>query len=435
MIEAGLFFIVKLTKLMKLSIINYGLFAFNRTTKSNRCVVAGLLLLAGTMVESVFLKENTAIVFPILDLVFTYLIFDAPLSKSIKAYVIAFLLVEGLDSIIYTLIMKIFNCNIYDITGIEHSGIDILCSLPGLVFWLALIMVLRRKRIYFDFLGKKYGTTLICILTAAFQILVITYIWGGGIHRNVDVTNSVVLILMLSSSVCVAYIFLYLIKVLRVTEFQNQELNLLKRQDELTRKYYMDLYDKEQLEREQRHDLHHFVNYLNECIEERDYDAVERVVKEMNMRSSINSYKYIYSGNKTVDAVIHGTLGRFVDTREILFEYEGKLAQNLGISDMDICVLVSNALENALHACLRCSGEKKILMWAGLKGNVLMIEIENSVEEGSSNMNIDNPHKRDGHGYGLQSMRRVVERYNGEMEWLIKNGRFRLNVCLVGNLL
>ena len=60
--------------------------------------------------------------------------------------------------------------------------------------------------------------------------------------------------------------------------------------------------------------------------------------------------KIIYSQNRIVDAVIDGVLGAELERNEITLNYSGKIPQQIGIDDLDLCLLISNLLENAKEA-------------------------------------------------------------------------------------
>lgn len=179
----------------------------------------------------------------------------------------------------------------------------------------------------------------------------------------------------------------------------------------------MDLYKNRELERERQHDLKHFLVYLRTRIKDGDYTGAEAMIDEMTHSIYGAEKSLIYSQNKVVDAVIHGVLGEAISRERIIFSYQGILPQNLHIADMDLCTVLSNALENALEATLMCEHQGKIFMQASFRGNVVIFQIENPVLEETAKIHAGESKKGDGHGYGIRSMQRIVERYDGELSW------------------
>lgn len=48
--------------------------------------------------------------------------------------------------------------------------------------------------------------------------------------------------------------------------------------------------------------------------------------------------------------MIDGVLGAELERNEITLNYSGKIPQQIGIDDLDLCLLISNLLENAKEA-------------------------------------------------------------------------------------
>ncbi|MCI5943078.1 MAG: ATP-binding protein [Eubacterium sp.] len=105
---------------------------------------------------------------------------------------------------------------------------------------------------------------------------------------------------------------------------------------------------------------------------------------------------------------------------------------DLGITDTDICSLLGNALDNAMEAA-REAKEKDIVIRARADRGMFMFRVENSfaippqIEQGSCKTKKPNPQN---HGFGLEIMKEIADRYGGSLETTVKNGRFELVVCL-----
>ena len=114
-------------------------------------------------------------------------------------------------------------------------------------------------------------------------------------------------------------------------------------------------------------------------------------------------------------------------------EIQSVLPEKLPVLDQDLCVVLSNALENAIHACgdFRARGEEST------------IEVQLFLRENRVFFQVTNPcgsdvrfHKgipvasQPGHGTGVQSICTVVERYGGIWDFQVQNGRFRVRLTL-----
>lgn len=112
---------------------------------------------------------------------------------------------------------------------------------------------------------------------------------------------------------------------------------------------------------------------------------------------------------------------------------QGAFSASVNISDNDLCVLLSNALENALHAC-QFLAEEQI---------ECTIDVQFYESEGRLYLQIINPCKNEihfengvpvseqkGHGVGVQSICAIVERYGGIYSFSVQDEQFVLRIFL-----
>ena len=94
-----------------------------------------------------------------------------------------------------------------------------------------------------------------------------------------------------------------------------------------------------------------------------------------------------------------------------------------GLRDIDICIVLSNALDNAIHACksLDDGKEKYIRVSGRIQGDFLMMEVENSFHR-------KGVFKK---GTGLSNVKTVAEKYGGAMSIETKGDIFVLHVLLI----
>ena len=99
--------------------------------------------------------------------------------------------------------------------------------------------------------------------------------------------------------------------------------------------------------------------------------------------------------------------------------------------DMELCSLLSNGLENALHAV---SGLEEALRWARLyctvRTNKILVEIKNPYQ-GEITMRDGLPvSNREGHGYGCRCIQSIVRKYEGIYCFNPEGGVFTLQIVL-----
>lgn len=103
------------------------------------------------------------------------------------------------------------------------------------------------------------------------------------------------------------------------------------------------------------------------------------------------------------------------------------------IAPVDLCCLLANALDNAIEACGRGSGESAgwIRMKARMHTNCWVLEVRNSMHSAAAVKSRSLLHSKSSKpgGIGLQNMKAVVERYEGVLD-IQSDSCFTLSVML-----
>ena len=107
------------------------------------------------------------------------------------------------------------------------------------------------------------------------------------------------------------------------------------------------------------------------------------------------------------------------------------MPQKLSISDTDLCTILSNGLENALHAVEKLeSSFRYVDFYCEAKQNKLLIEIKNPyireviMENGIPISN------EPGHDYGCQSIHSITQQHHGICTFQTKQNIFILRIVL-----
>lgn len=110
---------------------------------------------------------------------------------------------------------------------------------------------------------------------------------------------------------------------------------------------------------------------------------------------------------------------------------DASLPNDVAISDTELCSLLSNGLENALHAVADLpAARKQISLYCGVRQNKLLIEIRNPCA-GPIAMRDGLPvSDREGHGYGCRSIQAIAQRNGGLCVFSAQQGQFLLQIML-----
>lgn len=182
-----------------------------------------------------------------------------------------------------------------------------------------------------------------------------------------------------------------------------------------------------------RHDLRHHLQYLLACIEngqpDRAKDYISQVCSEVEAQQVQR-----YCENESVNLILSSFVTRAEETG-VSMQVLGSLPSVISVSDNDLCVILSNALENALHACLpfaaagrTCSIRVEFRLYP--RNGRLFLQIVNPCQEKVRFENGIPVSDRPGHGIGVQSICAIAERYGGGCTFLAENGQFILRLFL-----
>lgn len=182
-----------------------------------------------------------------------------------------------------------------------------------------------------------------------------------------------------------------------------------------------------------RHDLRHHLQYLSACLENGQEDRARSYISDIC--EEIEAQKVCrYCENEAANLILSAFAGR-AKKAGIDMEVRGALTNDVATSDNDLCVLLSNALENALHACLPLaeSGEKCVISvrFRFIKSTgKLFIQITNPYRGEVKFENGVPISSEQDHGIGVQSICAIAERCGGCYSFSLEDGLFILRLSL-----
>lgn len=239
--------------------------------------------------------------------------------------------------------------------------------------------------------------------------------------------SCVINVLILILSVLVAVILISLMFNVVSKQQSDATAKLLREQVENQIRHYDRL---EILDNEMRRFRHDYTNHLQSIlslIRMGEYsdaeDYIEQLQKQKPKVSSI-----FYTGNKLADAILSDRAFSLPENTRI--EYEGVIPP--GIENTDLCVLLSNALDNAAEACAKCSGNSVISVSAADKSGYLVLTVTNPTSDTAGFTELPATTKQDKlhHGIGLVNIQQTVRKYDGQMKINCAGGVFELTILL-----
>lgn len=182
-----------------------------------------------------------------------------------------------------------------------------------------------------------------------------------------------------------------------------------------------------------RHDIKNHLVCLQHLAENGDMQEIRKYL--VNIEGAIAELgSPINTGNPVSDAVITEKMN-LAKMNGVQFEQDVMLRENI-IEPMDLCVLLSNTLDNAIEACNKITDSsisKAISINSCMKGAYLIIEISNSAStklqynsQGIVSSKIDCQN----HGIGFSNIQSTVNKYNGIIDIVEEKNTFTINMML-----
>ena len=199
--------------------------------------------------------------------------------------------------------------------------------------------------------------------------------------------------------------------------------------------YYEELEKNQLAVRKLRHDMNNHLGVIGSFLEEKEYDKALSYFKELNITTAARNRKFCE--NSLVNAVINAKYNLALEKKIDCF-VNIELDNLLAMDDVSLCTIFANLLDNAIEAAQRVPGreERRISLKARYTGESLCIEVENSrvgeLKESKAGL-LTTKTDKENHGYGLRSVRDVVENYCGHMDITAASDTFRATIW-IGNL-
>ena len=134
-----------------------------------------------------------------------------------------------------------------------------------------------------------------------------------------------------------------------------------------------------------------------------------------------------------VDAILNSKLS-LMKSKGIEVSAKAIVPKELAVSEIDLCALIGNLLDNAMEAVLRQpeESEKFVRVFIGILKEQLYVSVYNSTgcEIRKSGNRYVSVKKEAHHGFGIDRIDRIVKKYNGFVNRQNEEGVFATEVLL-----
>lgn len=195
--------------------------------------------------------------------------------------------------------------------------------------------------------------------------------------------------------------------------------------------HYEEIKNIYQIIRGWRHDYKNHIQVMNALVEMNKIDELQEYLRGLS--GDLDSlYEFVRTGNVAVDAVISSKLN-VCKIKNIFYETTLSMPTNCLIADIDLCIILSNLLDNAIEACEKIDNPEdrliKVIICV-LRGH-FYISIVNSIKEPPKKKgDVFVSTKGENHGFGIRRIDRTVHKYGGFVNRSFEENVFRTEIMV-----
>lgn len=199
-------------------------------------------------------------------------------------------------------------------------------------------------------------------------------------------------------------------------------------QDDLIEKHFEEVQSIYAKMRGWRHDYHNHIQALLALVgdDDRTRDYLWKLNKDLTEVDTV-----VKTGNVTVDAILNSKL-TLIKSKDIPVDAVAKVPDDLKISEIDLCAIIGNLLDNAIEAVLPLPAEERFIrIYIGMMKSQLYISVTNSTATeprklGGKYVST----KGEGRGVGLMRVDSIAKRNGGTVNRQNESGVFATEVLL-----
>ena len=182
-----------------------------------------------------------------------------------------------------------------------------------------------------------------------------------------------------------------------------------------------------------KHDLNNHFTAISGYLENNELDILKDYVSKLTKNNTVPA---IYSKNPVLNALISAK-SEMAKNNNIKFTVETALPNPLPVSDIELCILVGNLLDNAFEAQEKAEQQYYVDLKIQAIDAYLMISCTNKARITdsftsfsnleSTKINSENP---EAHGIGTKQIQKIAEGTGGYVRYKNENGEFEALVML-----
>ncbi len=399
----------------------------NKAVFSLLCIVFTLFQFANT---NLFLAKSLLVSF--CSLIFTFLISLLYDMKWLHRTIFSVLIVVINGASEYVIGMVLTSVLQVDVSYLQNNPVIFaVCTLLSKFLAYIVVLVTKKKDFSLENYAKvKYFYLIYSLPVASLFIILLflrcCYVIDDLSFQIMNLVSSVVLIFANISA-------FYIID--KINEMTQAKEKLMFTEKHINNQviHYQELYKYQNELRVFRHDIRNRLFSLMAMVKDGQADkAIQIMENNLNWLEEMNN-NIVNSGNPIVDALLQSKL-HLAKEKKIKLNLQIKLAGEIKVDELELAIVLGNALDNAIEAVEKVPDKDKKFINLNLMStdDRISMTVTNPVKDdvNTEKLKTTKPDKRN-HGFGTGSIRTVARRYDGIVEFICKDKMFtvNLNIC------
>ncbi len=312
--------------------------------------------------------------------------------------------------------------------GSNKEVVIIVCYILYPLVWLIIFKYVRPSFLYM-LRNTDKGWLGFCMIPFSYSLLLYT-VSSYNLEKVViaNLIRNTVLIFILTLSAY--FLILQYFRQTREQLTMQNEHNLLHTQIAAAQVHFEALAESQEKTMLYRHDMRHHLNLINSYLGDNNKEAAQEYIKEVEKTIEDVAVEK-YCSNYAVNLILSSYIAN-AENEQIAVQTQINLPEKNVVSDMDLCVIFANALENAIHACqkMKNAADRTINIVSSTKNNKLLIQVSNRYD-GTIQFVDDMPAgTEENHGLGTKSIAAVAKKYGGIYSFTTEDRIFKASVIL-----
>lgn len=201
-------------------------------------------------------------------------------------------------------------------------------------------------------------------------------------------------------------------------------------QSSLIRKYCDEVESMYKKMRGWRHDYHNHIQALQASMELGNYDEVNKYLRELNDDLTTVDVT-VKTGRIMVDAILNGKMN-IAAQNNIPVNVKAKIPDGTPVSDVDLCIIIGNLLDNAIEENKKLPWENRFLrIYIGQKNTQFYLAFTNAAGKKQQRRGSLFPSsKGKEHGFGLGRVQSIVKKHGGLFSADSEDGGFTAEILI-----